>query len=60
MLLIGNIITDKLKKYEDIDVNAAVTLMDEKDLIIIDKLFDKMGKYQNNKLRYFSLGSPKI
>ncbi|CAC9478139.1 Rhodanese-related sulfurtransferase [uncultured Gammaproteobacteria bacterium] len=36
MLLIGNIITDKLKKYEDIDVNAAVTLMDEKDLIILD------------------------
>jgi rhodanese-related sulfurtransferase len=25
-----------LKKYEDIDVNAAVTLMDEKDLIILD------------------------
>ena len=36
MLLIGNIVIDKLKKYEDIDVNAAVALMDEKDLIVLD------------------------
>lgn len=36
MLLIGNVVADKLKKYEDIDVDAAVTLMDEKDLIILD------------------------
>jgi rhodanese-related sulfurtransferase len=36
VLLIGNIVVDKLKKYEDIDVNATVALMDEKDLIILD------------------------
>ena len=35
-LLIGNIVADKLKKYEDLDVNSAVTLMDEKDLIVLD------------------------
>ena len=35
-LLVGNIVADKLKKYEDVDVNAAVTLMDEKDLILLD------------------------
>ncbi len=35
-LLIGNIVADKLKKYEDIDINTAVALMDEKDLIILD------------------------
>ncbi len=36
ILLIGNIVVDKLKKYKDIDLNAAVTLMDKKDLIILD------------------------
>ncbi|CAC9536520.1 Rhodanese-related sulfurtransferase [uncultured Gammaproteobacteria bacterium] len=35
-LLVGNIIADKLKKYENIEVNNAVTLMDEKNLIILD------------------------
>ncbi len=35
-LFIGNIVADKLKKYEDIDANSAITLMDEKDLIILD------------------------
>lgn len=35
-LLIGNIVADKLKKYQDIDVNAAINLMDEKGLIILD------------------------
>ncbi len=35
-LLIGSIIVDKLKKYQDIDANGAITLMDEKDLIILD------------------------
>mgnify|MGYP001599548916 FL=1 len=35
-LLIGNIITDKLKKYEDIDANTATALMDDDNLIILD------------------------
>ncbi len=35
-LLIGNIVADKLKKYEDIDANAAISLMDEDNLIILD------------------------
>ena len=35
-LLIGNIVTDKLKKYEDIDANAATSLMDDDNLIILD------------------------
>ncbi|MBC8494235.1 MAG: rhodanese-like domain-containing protein [Candidatus Thioglobus sp.] len=35
-LLIGNIIADKLKKYEDIDANAATELMDDDNLIILD------------------------
>jgi rhodanese-related sulfurtransferase len=35
-LLIGNIIADKLKKYEEVDAKSAVTLMDEKNLIILD------------------------
>ena len=29
-LFIGNIVTDKLKKYEDVDPNGAIALMDEK------------------------------
>lgn len=35
-LLIGNIITDKLKKYEDVDTTAATELMDDDNLIILD------------------------
>lgn len=35
-LLTGNIIVDKLKKYGDVDTHSAVTLMDEKGLIILD------------------------
>ena len=35
-LLIGSIVTDKLKKYEDIDANAATSLMDDDNLIILD------------------------
>jgi rhodanese-related sulfurtransferase len=35
-LFIGNIVTDKLKKYEDVDANGAIVLMDEKDLIVLD------------------------
>ncbi|MDC9726373.1 MAG: rhodanese-like domain-containing protein [Candidatus Thioglobus sp.] len=35
-LLIGNIVADKLKKYEDIDANAATELMDDDNLIILD------------------------
>ena len=34
--LVGSIVADKLKKYQDIDVNGAITLMDEKHLIILD------------------------
>ncbi|CAB5501334.1 Rhodanese-related sulfurtransferase [Bathymodiolus thermophilus thioautotrophic gill symbiont] len=50
-LLIGNIIADKLKKYEDVDVNNAVTLMDEKNLIVLDvrevKEYQKDGYIPN-------------
>ncbi len=35
-LLIGTIIADKLKKYQEVDPNGAITLMDEKDLTILD------------------------
>ncbi len=35
-LFIGNIVSDKLKKYQDVDPNGAIALMDEKDLIILD------------------------
>lgn len=35
-LLVGNIIADKLKKYEDIDASAATELMDDDNLIILD------------------------
>ena len=35
-LLISNIVADKLKKYEDIDVNSATSLMDDDNLIILD------------------------
>jgi len=35
-LFIGNVVADKLKKYEDVDANGAISLMDEKDLIILD------------------------
>jgi len=43
-LFIGNIVADKLKKYEDIDANSAITLMDEKDLIILDVRENKERK----------------
>ena len=43
-LLISNIVADKLKKYEDVDANAAITLMDEKDLTILDVREDKERK----------------
>ncbi|WXU00367.1 MAG: Thiosulfate sulfurtransferase GlpE [Catillopecten margaritatus gill symbiont] len=43
-LFIGNIVTDKLRKYEEITVNEAITLMDEKDLIILDVREDKERK----------------
>ncbi|MCS5592642.1 MAG: rhodanese-like domain-containing protein [Gammaproteobacteria bacterium] len=35
-LFIGNVVADKLKKYEDVDPNGVISLMDEKDLIILD------------------------
>lgn len=35
-LFVGNIVFDKLKKYTDVDANSAISLMDEKDLIILD------------------------
>mgnify|MGYP001586268599 FL=1 len=35
-LLVGNIVADKLKKYEDIDASAATELMDDDNLIILD------------------------
>jgi rhodanese-related sulfurtransferase len=35
-LLIGNIVADKLKKYEDIDTSAATSLMDDDNLIVLD------------------------
>lgn len=43
-LLVGNIVTDKLKKYEDIDVNAATSLMDDDNLIILDVREEKERK----------------
>lgn len=43
-LFIGNVVADKLKKYEDIDATAATALMDEKDLIILDVREDKERK----------------
>ena len=35
-LLIGNIVTDKLKKYEDVDTTAATELMDDDNLFVLD------------------------
>ena len=43
-LLIGNIVADKLRKYEELDTLSATTLMDEKDLIILDVREDKERK----------------
>ncbi|QKQ24418.1 rhodanese-like domain-containing protein [Candidatus Ruthia endofausta] len=43
-LLVGNIVFDKLKKYEDIDTNGAVTLMDSSDLILLDVREEKERK----------------
>ena len=36
LLLIVNLYGDKFKKYEVVDTNGAITLMDDDDLIIID------------------------
>ena len=36
VLLIVNIYGDKFKKYEVVDTNGAITLMDDDDLIILD------------------------
>lgn len=43
-LFIGNIVADKLKKYQDIDTTTATTLMDGKDLIILDVREEKERK----------------
>jgi rhodanese-related sulfurtransferase len=43
-LLIGNIVADKLKKYEDVDTVGATALMDEEDLIILDVREEKERK----------------
>ncbi|ABL02645.1 Rhodanese domain protein [Candidatus Ruthia magnifica str. Cm (Calyptogena magnifica)] len=43
-LLVGNIVVDKLKKYEDIDANGAVTLMNNNDLILLDVREEKERK----------------
>ena len=43
-LFIGNIVADKIKKYEDVDANAAVALMDEEGLTILDVREDKERK----------------
>jgi len=41
VLLIVNIYGDKFKKYEVVDTNGAITLMDDDDLIILDVREDK-------------------
>lgn len=41
ILLIANIVSDKLKKYTDINTNQAINLMNSKDLIILDVREDK-------------------
>ncbi len=43
-LFIGNLVADKLRKYEEITATKAITLMDEKDLIILDVREDKERK----------------
>ena len=43
-LFVGNIVADKLKKYEDVDPNGAIALMDEKNLVILDVREDKERK----------------
>ncbi|KAA0445254.1 MAG: rhodanese-like domain-containing protein [Candidatus Thioglobus sp.] len=43
-LLIGNIVSDKLKKYQDIDPAEATALMDDKNLIILDVREEKERK----------------
>ncbi len=43
-LLVGSIVVDKLKKYEDIDANGVVTLMDGNDLILLDVREEKERK----------------
>ncbi|MBT3277239.1 rhodanese-like domain-containing protein [Candidatus Thioglobus sp.] len=51
-LLIGNIVADKLKKYEDIDSAGATSLMDNDNLIILDVREKKERKsgYINNDI----------
>jgi rhodanese-related sulfurtransferase len=51
-LLIGNIVADKLKKYEDIDAAGATSLMDDDNLIILDVREKKERKsgYINNDI----------
>lgn len=44
VLLIGSIVVDKLKQYEDVDVNGAVTLMDDNNLIVLDVRGEKERK----------------
>ncbi|SMM97666.1 FIG136845: Rhodanese-related sulfurtransferase [uncultured Candidatus Thioglobus sp.] len=43
-LLVGAVVADKLKKYQDIDANEAVKLMDDKHLIILDVREEKERK----------------
>ena len=41
VLFIANIYSDKLKKYQVVDTNGAISLMDDDDLIILDVREDK-------------------
>ena len=41
VLFIANIYSNKLKKYQVVDTNGAISLMDDDDLIIIDVREDK-------------------
>ncbi|SFV86148.1 Rhodanese-related sulfurtransferase [hydrothermal vent metagenome] len=43
-LFIGNLVADKLKKYKEITAAEAITLMDEKNLILLDVREDKERK----------------
>ncbi|HIB97980.1 MAG TPA: rhodanese-like domain-containing protein [Candidatus Thioglobus sp.] len=60
VLLVGNIVTDKLKKYEDLDANAATSLMDDESMIILDVREKKERKsgYINGSL-HIPLGDVK-
>ena len=35
-LLVGHMIAEKFKKYQDVDVNEAVSLMDDDNLVKLD------------------------